>query len=437
MLAAITCDLVPCIVPPGQSVDRELLPLCIFPGPPPKSGAREGDLFVSALGELSGELGLPAAGTGSGARNIAKGTISFFSSGTTARQKQISHSTGSLLFLSDYLQSRLNLKSDSVSLVLLPMSQVSANLLQFWPAFLAGAQVGLFSFDFEFGSAVENILLHQASHLTLTPYFLHLIAREVQKRGGPFIECVKYVSIAGDRLLPAHLSSAKQIFPAARIFKGYGLTEAPRVAMLGDDDPQFSSAAVGRVLPGIEVEIRADNHQVLPPGAIGELFIRGPNLALPSTGHTESPLGEDGFLRTGDLGALSADGLLYLEGRKSAIFKFHDRWIAPGEVESIAARGPGVITCACLSSPGPEGAHPILALEAEAISPEEFALFLRKNLARHQVPREVYLMTKFPLLAAGKVDRGELARLLEEKKRGAPPFSRVAGISFWTFSTLK
>jgi acyl-CoA synthetase (AMP-forming)/AMP-acid ligase II len=177
--------------------------------------------------------------------------------------------------------------------------------------------------------------------------------------------------------------------------------------------------AVGRPHSGVTIQIVGEDSRELPRGATGEIWIRS------SFGTGEGQIDADrlagGFLRTGDLGSLDADGFLWIEGRTSDMINRGGFKIVPAEVEEVLRRHPGVADACVAGVPDPRlGEAPVAWIRPAAGERPEAAdllAFARASLAGYKVPVDVRFTGDFPRTEIGKVRRRELA----EGYQGPPP----------------
>ncbi|MEV5846940.1 AMP-binding protein [Streptomyces sp. NPDC051985] len=192
-----------------------------------------------------------------------------------------------------------------------------------------------------------------------------------------------------------------------RVFRAYGSTEHPSITSSRHDAPEPKRLFTdGTTLPGVEIRLAED----------GEILSRGPDLCL---GYTDPALtarafDEDGWYRTGDLGALDEDGYLTITGRKADLIIRGGENISALEVEEVLLTMPGVAEAAVVAAPdarlGEHAAgvlrmlpgHPLPGLDAMR------AHFERAGLARQKWPEELHQVAEFPRTASGKVQKFRL-----------------------------
>ena len=205
------------------------------------------------------------------------------------------------------------------------------------------------------------------------------------------------------------------------LHNGYGLTEtSPSVASTRIDAPR-ADLSIGPPVPGIEVRIVDGAGRALPPGEVGELHIRGPNVML---GYYRAPeltaavVSPDGWFNTGDLARADADGNLFIAGRSKELIIRSGFNVYPVEVEGVLTQHPDVRQCAVVgrSVPGNEEVVAFVELrEGAAATSDELAGFAAERLAPYKRPAEIVVLPALPASSTGKVLKSALAERARRK----------------------
>lgn len=240
------------------------------------------------------------------------------------------------------------------------------------------------------------------------------------------LSCLKVAVLSGERVSLDLLQGIRdRICP--NIVVGYGSTEAGAEVTFtepGDDLAKLADGYVGRPLPGVEILIADDDGNPLPPGEVGEVLVRGP---LTISGYFRMPAEDEagftrGYCRTGDLGYLTPDGGLCIQGRKKQIIRVGSYTVLPTEVEEAAMSHPGVGVAAALGMPDPifgEVVWLVVSPEAGAVLDLNGLLaHLRRHLADYKVPRRILVRDEIPLTRIGKADRLALRAVLLAETAG-------------------
>lgn len=224
--------------------------------------------------------------------------------------------------------------------------------------------------------------------------------------------------VSGGAGLPDTVLEAFQEAFATTVYEGYGLSEtAPTAAA---NQPVFGTRAgtVGHAVWGVEVEIAdADIHdrtELLPPGARGEVVIRGHNVFAGYLGQPAATAAVlvDGWFRTGDIGVRDEDGFLSIVDRTKDLIIRNGYNVYPREVEEVMIRHPAVAQVAVIGLPdertGEEVCAVVVPADGAARDSEQLIAWARDHLAGHKYPRRVEWAESLPLGPSHKVLKREL-----------------------------
>ncbi|MBW1783497.1 MAG: AMP-binding protein, partial [Deltaproteobacteria bacterium] len=178
--------------------------------------------------------------------------------------------------------------------------------------------------------------------------------------------------------------------------------------------------SVGVPLPFTDVKVvdPEKGTEEMPVGEEGELIEKGPSVAI---GYLNRPddtkdAFREGWLYTGDLGKMDENGFFYITGRKKELIKYKGYNIAPRMLEEILYTHRAVYMCAAIGKKDADvGEIPVAFVqlkEGVEVTPEELMQFVNGQVAPYKKLREIRFIEKIPLLAAGKVNRRELNRML-------------------------
>jgi acyl-CoA synthetase (AMP-forming)/AMP-acid ligase II len=232
---------------------------------------------------------------------------------------------------------------------------------------------------------------------------------------------VRFLYAGGAPLDPQLKADVERAF-GQPLHNGYGLTEtSPSVASTRMDAPR-TDLSIGPPVPGIEVRIVDGNGRALPPGEVGELHIRGPNVML---GYYRAPeltaavVSSDGWFNTGDLARADAGGSLFIAGRTKELIIRSGFNVYPVEVEGVLTQHPDVRQCAVVGRTVP-GNEEVVAFvevrEGAATTPAELAAFAAERLAPYKQPVEIVVLPALPASSTGKV----LKSVLRERAQRQP-----------------
>lgn len=196
-------------------------------------------------------------------------------------------------------------------------------------------------------------------------------------------------------------------YPHAPLQQGYGLTEASPESH--DNPPQrFRPGTVGIPLQDTDCRIAdpADPRRVLPQGTPGEVCLKGPQV---TRGYWNRPAETeaafvDGWLRTGDLGVMDAEGYLTIVDRLKDMLKFRGYTVSPGAVEECLLRHPAVREAVVVGRPDArDGEVPVaFVVLAAPVADDALLDHCRRHLAPYEVPRAVVRLDAIPKNHVGK-----------------------------------
>ena len=218
---------------------------------------------------------------------------------------------------------------------------------------------------------------------------------------------------------PALSHVRKELCPNLQV--AYSLTEAGSVLSMTrpEDPPEKQRFTVGRPLADVSVRVCDGDGSVLPVESLGEIRVRGPGVMrgyYRQPDNTRRHFDADRFLRTGDMGIVDEDGYLHLVGRQGDVIIKAGFDVYPREVENRIATHPAVRDVVVTGLPDELLGEAVCAcvhmIEGAMVSAEELRAWCRPSLATYKVPDRIHFLNEFPATAAGKVGRGELARLL-------------------------
>jgi long-chain acyl-CoA synthetase len=344
-----------------------------------------------------------------------------YTSGSTGEAKGVTLSHRNMTSVADSIIEYLRLGQDDRILCVLPLS-FNYGLYQLLMAVRVGATLVL-ERGFAFPGRVLKLL--DEERVTALPgvptVFQTLISLSgIGQRTYPHL---RLITNAGAALPEATARTLRRIFPDTDLYLMYGLTEATRVAYLPPRLVDEKPSAVGVAIPGTEVWIEDDEGDVLGPGEVGELIVRGPHVMQ---GYWNDAEGTARRLRPGrwpweravatnDLFRFDDDGHLHFVGRRDDVIKSRGEKVAPREIEEILTSAPGVREAAVVGVPDELLGEAVVAHVSPAPGAELDAAALRRLCAEkvedYKVPRRVEVHPELPRTGNGKVDRRALAAL--------------------------
>lgn len=203
------------------------------------------------------------------------------------------------------------------------------------------------------------------------------------------------------------------------VVTSYGMTEAHQIASSPLPPGRRRPGSVG-VATGSDIAVERFGRPEREPGVEGELLIAGPNVM---TGYWADPNPDatfvEGWLRTGDLGYVDADGYVWITGRIKDIINRGGEKISPAEVDTVLLGHPDVVDCATFAAPDAllgEDVHTAVVLrDGHATTPDEIRGYARGRLTPGKVPKRVLVVDALPRSPQGKLRRADVAALCADQ----------------------
>lgn len=236
--------------------------------------------------------------------------------------------------------------------------------------------------------------------------------------------CLRLCVTAGAPCPENVLKDIKAVIGAGAVMVMYGMTEAgPGISSTAiDDSLEMTVSTAGRLWPGVEGKILdlADGRE-LEPGQAGELCIKSYGVMK---GYYKDPeenaraIDREGWLHTGDIAALSEDGILTLKGRCKDLIIRGGENISPKEIEDFIRQYEPVEDVAVVGAPDEQYGELVYAFirpkKGKIVTGEEIRQWCKGRIATIKIPQEIELTECFPVSATGKIAKGKLRSLARE-----------------------
>ncbi|MFF9456867.1 long-chain-fatty-acid--CoA ligase [Streptomyces flaveolus] len=380
------------------------------------AAAREAGVRVVVLGDELGKLAadaepLPSYVT----RDADDPAVVFYTSGTTGVPKGAVLSHFNLVMNATVNAFDANdIRPDDIALGALPLFHAFGQTVSLNSTWRAGATLVLLP-RFDAARAIELMVREKVNTFHGVPtMFVALAAAAAEAGVLPELR----VCISGGASLPvAVLERFEEAF-GAKIYEGYGLSETSPAAAV--NQPVFGAkpGTIGHPLWGVDVEIaRAgteDRVELLPPGELGEVVVRGHNVFSGYLGRPEATAEAlvDGWFRTGDLGTKDDEGFLRIVDRKKDVVIRGGYNVYPREVEEVLMRHPGIAQVAVIGLPdelhGEEVCAVVVPAPGAAPDGAEVTEWSKQHLGKYKYPRRVEFTDALPLGPSMKVLKREL-----------------------------
>ncbi|MGO9156486.1 class I adenylate-forming enzyme family protein [Mycobacterium sp.] len=351
--------------------------------------------------------------------------IVLFTSGTTSQPKavELSHNN-----LTSYVTGTVEFESadaEDAALICVPPYHIAGVGAALSNLYAGRKMVYLPNFDPE--EWVRLVNAEQVTTATVVPTMLDRIVTVLETNGHE-LPSLRNLAYGGSKVGLPLVRRALELLPGVGFVNAYGLTEtSSTIAVLTPDDHRAAHSAsdaaivkrlgsVGQPVPGIELQIRDEDGNVVGPGETGELFVRGEQVSGRYTG-IGSVLDENGWFPTKDIAMLDEEGYLFIGGRSDDTIIRGGENIAPAELEEVLIEHSHVRDVAVVGVEDPEWGQAIVAVVVPAVGidpdPEELREHVRKSLRGSRTPDRVVFRDELPTTPTGKVLRREIIETLK------------------------
>ena len=353
-------------------------------------------------------------------------TILMYTAGTTGRPKGVplTHN-GFVSYVLDNVEPA-SPELEERNLLAVPLYHV-AGIQTMLAAFYGGRTLVMMR-QFEVKEWMETVEREQATRAMLVPTMLKRIIDEPDFTNYD-LGSLRVITYGAAPMPFEVIKKAIEVMPWVRFINAFGQTEtASTIAALGPEDHIIEgteeerekrlkrlASSIGRPLPDVEVKTLDEDGNIVPPGEVGEIVVRGPRVMTGYWGDeqkTSQVITPDGWLRTGDMGWIDEEGYIYLAGRADDMIIRGGENISPEEVEDVLHAHPKVEEAAVIGVPDPEwGQQPraiVVLKKGEQASPEEIVEYCHSRLAGFKRPRSVVFVDSLPRNQMGKVLKKEL-----------------------------
>jgi long-chain acyl-CoA synthetase len=345
-----------------------------------------------------------------------------YTSGTTGLPKGVMLTHSGLLFVAAVSARIRSLSPDDRLYGILPMSHAVGLSVVLLGTLLSGATLYL-STRFDPVAALATLEKDQLTVVLGAPAMFTLLLEYTKLKGIKSLKlpALRIISSSSAPLQPAVKSAVESLFGLV-LHNGFGVTEcSPNIAQTRIETPR-TDTSVGRVLPGVEVQLVGADGKSVPEGEVGELWVRGPNVMkgyYRAPEETAAAINAEGWFNTRDLARIE-DGNLFIVGRtKELIVRFGFN-VYPAEVEAVLNAHAEVVRAAVIGrSVEGEGGEEVIAFvqlsPGSSVTTTAIAEHAARHLAPYKHPSRIFLVRSMPLTATGKVIKGELTRMAEAR----------------------
>jgi acyl-CoA synthetase (AMP-forming)/AMP-acid ligase II len=342
-----------------------------------------------------------------------------YTSGTTGLPKGVMLTHRNLLFVAAVSARIRSLTPDDRLYGVLPMSHAVGLSVILLGSLLSGATLHLAS-RFDPVAALATLRNERLTVVLGAPSVFSLFVDYAKLKGLSTLQfpSLRIISSSGAPLQPALKAQVENLFGMA-LHNGYGVTEcSPNIAQAVVGEHR-TDTSVGKILPGVEVQLVGPDRNPVPDGEVGELWVRGPNVMkgyYHAPEETAEAINPEGWFNTRDLARLD-NGYLFIVGRTKELIVRFGMNVYPAEVEAVLNSHPAVARSAVIGQTveGTQGGEEVLAYvqlkPSSSTTEQDLAQHAAQHLAPYKRPSQILIVPTMPLTPTGKVIKGELSKL--------------------------
>ncbi len=276
---------------------------------------------------------------------------------------------------------------------------------------------------FDPAKTLSLVKTHRISVMSGAPALFKALALQVAQNRDDRPGHLRVAYVGAAQVPVDVIRSMQDTLGIARVINAYGLIEGCVVSMTrADDGIDRISTTVGTAMPNVAVRICADNDEPLPTGKTGEIQLQSYGVMrgyFEAEKTTREAINDAGWLRTGDMGSIDAQGYITIQGRKKDMYICNGFNVYPAEVEELLRQNSSVADCAVLgisdAQRGESGvAFVIPAAGGDRESGDALRQWCKTHIASYKVPSNFHFIDALPLNANGKVQK----EVLREQLRG-------------------
>lgn len=334
-----------------------------------------------------------------------------YTSGTTGRPKGVMLDRANVNAMCGMIIDALSLTSADHSLLILPLFHANGIVAGTLSPLLAGGRVTIAG-RFRPKTFFPRLERSRPTYFSAVPTIYTMLA-DLPPAIRPDTSSVRF-GLCGAAPASVELLEKFETRYGIPLIEGYGLTEGTCVSTLNSLHGVRKAGTVGLSLPGQTLRIADADGEPVPEGETGQVLIKGPNVMRGYLNRPEETAKTlvDGWLHTGDIGRLDADGYLVLVDRAKDMIIRGGENIYPKEIEAVLYQLPGIAEAAVVGRPSPVyGEEPVLfvALNSEtALTVDEITEHAGKNLSGYKLPVAVTILDELPKNPIGKIDKPAL-----------------------------
>lgn len=375
-----------------------------------------GDVIFDDVLETPGKQEWPAAEADF---DLDRNAALMFTSGTTAKPRLVQVTHRNIQANTDSIIEYLDLSKAERVLAVLQFYYCFGTSLLHTHLRVGGSVVMATSFVYP--EVILNIMEeHACTGFAGVPSTYQTLLRNSTFPKRP-LKDLRKLQQAGGKLQSVLIQELVDSVPQAQVYVMYGQTEGTaRLSYLAPELLATKLGSIGKGIPGVTLDVLAENGDPVKPGEVGEIIARGDNI---SPGYWRDPEASapkfiDGALHTGDLAIVDDDGYIFVVDRKADFIKSYGNRVSSQRIEECILEIPDVVGAAVIGEPDLVRGEAILAFVVRRtgaqLEPADIINHCGNRLANYMVPKSVIFLDSLPMNAHGKIVKNELRKLTSQ-----------------------
>lgn len=336
-----------------------------------------------------------------------------FTTGTTGAPKGVPLTYGNEFAAGWQINEFIRNAQDDVELLALPVSH-SFGLGRLRCCLMNGQTIILLGSFANVKKIFRIIEEERVTGFTMVPASWKYLQKMVGDGLSRFAGQLKYIEMGSAFFSEDDKRHLASLFPTTRVTMHYGLTEASRSAFMEFHEDDAALSSVGKASPGVEIAIFDNIGTRLPAGTEGEICIKGKHVMPGYLECCDRNTFYGDYFRTGDNGVMDQNGYVYLKSRIKELINVGGKKVAPTEVDEQILKVPGVVDCACVGVPDPDGVMGevvkacVVKDSQTGLTFEDIQKSLVGKLENYKIPVVWEWIESVPKTHNGKIQRGLL-----------------------------
>lgn len=339
------------------------------------------------------------------------GAMLLYTSGTTGNPKGVLLTQSNVACGIEIIRREFDIQPHERTLCVMPIFHTNGLMFSNLSFLLAGATVILRP-RFSATAFWDQCREYAATNSSVSPTMLAILLEHEASAPPASAIRLDYLKVASAPTPPELADRFERRFGAGLLLESFGLTETTAINTMNPLRGRRKRGSIGQPIPPQELRVVDGEGRPLPAGEVGEIEIRGPTVMqeyFRDAENTRQAM-RGGWLRTGDLATVDADGFFFIVGRKKEMILRGGENVSPLEVEAVAVQHPAVREAAAVGLPDRIWGEVVgLCVVAQnAVGEEELRAFCRLRLSAFKVPERIAFVDSLPRNAMGKVRRAAL-----------------------------